>query len=125
MPQQTRCEEGLGGGLGGGTKHSSVALAVNDDLTVPFNVVLSAFTEDANMKTDAIKVAKISLFITSSLIIWVHPVIEATPEIRLTVDQETLIRFLSLCEIRAVIRSFFWCNYFRHLEKRDFRGIGK
>ena len=69
MPQQTRCEEGLGGGLGGGIKHSSVALAVNDDLTVPFNVVLSAFTEDANMKTDAIKVAKISLFIASSLII--------------------------------------------------------
>jgi hypothetical protein len=88
-------------------------------------VVLSAFTEDANMKTDAIKVAKISLFITSSLIIWVHPMIEATPEIRLTVGQETLIRFLSTCEIRAVIRSVFWRNYFRHLEKRDFRGIGK
>ena len=107
MPQQTRCEEGLGGGLWGGTKHSSVALAVNDDLTVPFNVVLSAFTEDANMKTDAIKAAKISLFITSSLIIWVHPMIEATPEIRLTVDQETLVRFLSVCEIRAVVRSGF------------------
>ena len=93
MPQQTRCEEGLGGGLGGGTKHSSVALAVNDDLTVPFKVVLSAFTEDANMKTDAIKIARISLFIASSLIIWVYPMIEATPEKGLKVHQETHITF--------------------------------
>jgi hypothetical protein len=125
MPQQTRGEEGRGVGLGGVTKQSSVALAVNDDVTVPFDVKLSAFAEDANPKTAAIKVAKISLFITSSLIIRAIPMIEATPEKRLEVDQETLICSLSICEIRAVIRSVFWRNYFRHLEKQDFWGIGK
>jgi len=89
MPQQTRGEEGRGVGLGGGTKQTTVALAVNDDVTVPFDVKVSAFAEDANPKTDAIKIARISLFIASSLIIWVYPMIEATPEKGLKVHQET------------------------------------